>query len=232
MKPSQPVLEIANALVHGGPEGYAIPPVTLRLLPGEFALIDTSDPQHAAWLADLCCGLHTPAEGSVRFLGHDWTATTPDFAAALRGRIGRIFGNAGWIDFLDISTNILLPQLHHTWRDPRDLQEEAAMLASSFGLPGLPMGRLGDLSAKDLARAACIRAFLGEPSLLVLESPLQGRFTDLIVPLLDALTSARQRGAAAIWLTGSDLVWPDRTVPVTHRLRLRAYGLIPTGRAA
>lgn len=232
MPSTQPVLEIADAVVQVGPAGYAIPPVTLRLLPGEFALVDTSDPRHAAWFADLCCGFHPPAEGSVSFLGHDWSAMTPDFAAALRGRIGRVFGDAGWIEFVDISTNILLPQLHHTWREERELREEAAGLASGFGLPGLPMGRPKDLPAKDLARAACIRAFLGEPALLVLESPLQGRFTDLIVPLLDALTSARQRGAAAIWLTGSDLVWPDRSVPVTYRLRLRDYGLIAAGRAA
>jgi phospholipid/cholesterol/gamma-HCH transport system ATP-binding protein len=232
MESRQPIVEVANALVLGGPEGYAIPPVTLRLLPGEFALVDTNDPQHAAWFADLCCGFHSPVEGTVRFLGHDWTTTTPDFAAALRGRIGRIFGRAGWIEFLDISTNILLPQLHHTWREEPELREEAAHLAMAFGLPGLPMGRPSDLSAKDLARAACIRAFLGEPALLILESPLQGRFGDLIVPILDVLTSARQRGAAAIWLTGSDLVWPDRSVPVTHRLRLREYGLVTAGRAA
>ena len=84
----------------------------------------------------------------------------------------------------------------------------------------------------DLARAACIRAFLGEPALLLLESPLQGRFADLMVPLIEALTSARQNGAAAIWLSSNDLVWRDRSIPVSHRLRLREYGLIPARRAA
>jgi phospholipid/cholesterol/gamma-HCH transport system ATP-binding protein len=232
MASAQPILDISHAVPQAGVDEFRIPPITLQLLPSEFALVETNDPQRAAWFADLCCGFVRLTEGTVTFLGRDWTAMTPDYAAALRGRIGRVFGNAAWIEFLDMATNVLLPQLHHTRRDARELREEAAKLAGSFGLPGLPMGHPRDLSTKDLARAACIRAFLGEPALLLLESPLQGRFTDLAVPTLEALTSARQKGAAAIWLTGSDLVWRDRSVPVTHRLRLRDYGLIPARRAA
>lgn len=228
----QPVLDLWQAVPQTGADEFRIQPITLQLMPGDLALVETNDPRRAAWFADLCCGFVRLTEGTVTFLGRDWTTVTPDYAAALRGRIGRIFGNAGWIEFIDVATNVLLPQLHHTRRDARELREEAARLAGSFGLPGLPTGRPQDLSAKDLARAACVRAFLGEPALLLLESPLQARFGDLAVPLLDALTAARQRGAAAIWLTGSDYVWRDRSAPVTHRLRLRDYGLFPVRRAA
>ena len=232
MASAQPVLDVSNAVPVSGPDEPAMAPVSLQLLPGELALIEMNDPRRAARFADLCCGLIRLAEGSVKFLGRDWTAMTHDYAAALRGRIGRVFAEGGWIEFVDIATNIFLPQLHHTRRDARDVREEAAKLACRFGLPGLPIGNPRDLSTKDLARAACIRAFLGEPALLVLESPLQGRFTDLIVPLVEILTSARQNGAAAIWLTNSELVWRDRSIPVTHRLRLREYGLMPGRRAA
>jgi len=232
MASNQPVLDIWQAAPETGLDEFRIQPITLQLLPGEFALIETSEPQRAAWFADLCCGFVRLAEGTVSFLGRDWTATTPDYAAALRGRIGRVFGNVGWIDFLDVATNVLLPQLHHTRRDARELREEAATLASGFGLPGLPIGHPRDLSAKDLARAACIRAFLGEPALLLLESPLQARFADLAAPVLEALTAARQKGSAVIWLTSSDHVWRDQSAPVTHRLRLRDYGLFPVRRTA
>ena len=232
MASAQPVLDVSKAVPVRGADEPGMAPVSLQLFPGELALIEINDPRRAARFADLCCGLVRLAEGSVKFLGRDWTAMTHDYAAALRGRIGRVFAEGGWIEFVDIATNIFLPQLHHTRRDGRDVREEAAKLACRFGLPGLPIGNPRDLSTKDLARAACIRAFLGEPALLVLESPLQGRFTDLIVPLVEILTSARQNGAAAIWLTNSELVWRDRSIPVTHRLRLREYGLMPGRRAA
>jgi phospholipid/cholesterol/gamma-HCH transport system ATP-binding protein len=116
--------------------------------------------------------------------------------------------------------------------DPNELRDRATALCCAFGLPGLPLVRPGELAASDLARAACVRAFLGDPALVLLESPVQGRFTNLMPPLLNALAAARDRGAAAIWFTRSDLVWRDPSVPATMRLRLGERGLAPTMRAA
>src|ERR1700751_5300394 len=142
-----------------------------------------------------------------------------------------IIQHAIGIGFMDVATNILLPQLHHTHDDPSELREHATALCCAFGLPGLPLVRPGELAATDLARAACVRALLGDPALVLLESPVQGRFTTLLPPLLNALAAARDRGAAAIWFTRSDLVWRDSSVPATLRLRLNERGLVPTMRA-
>jgi phospholipid/cholesterol/gamma-HCH transport system ATP-binding protein len=228
----RPVLEIENAQAKIGPEGMRILPISLQLMRGDLALVEARDPELAAWFADLCSGLVPLAEGAVHFMDHDWSKMPRDYAAALRGRIGRVFAAGGWIEFADMAANILLPQLHHTRADVRALREEAAKLAYAFGLPGLPLGQVRNVPAMDLARAACIRAFLGEPQLLLLESPLQGRFDDLLVPLLEALAVVRQNGAAAIWLSNNEQVWRDRSVPASHRLRLRDYGLVPVRRAA
>ena len=203
--------------------------VDLCLLSGEFALVDSRHSGQVAWLADLCSGLLPLAAGSVRFLGRDWSAMPWDYAAALRGRIGRVFRSGGWIGSVDVATNILLPQLHHTRDDPSGLRERAVALSCAFGLPGLPLVRPLELVASDLARAACVRAFFGDPELILLESPVQGRFITLIAPLLNALAAARDRGAAAIWFTRSDLVWNDLSFPATHRLRLGERGLVPVG---
>jgi phospholipid/cholesterol/gamma-HCH transport system ATP-binding protein len=226
------VLELADAVGRAPPPEAPSTPITLQLAAGDLAMVDARDERRAAWFADLCSGLVPLESGSVRFLDHDWTAMPTHYAAALRGRIGRVFARGGWIEFADMATNILLPQLHHTRRDRAELQEEAAELAVEFGLPGLPTGSVSEVSALDRARAACVRAFLGEPALLLLESPVQGRFVDLQVPLLNAIAKARSAGAAAIWLAGSDRVWGDQSVPATHRLRLRDDGLRPTRRAA
>lgn len=227
----QPVLDIADARPIVQAEDASAPSVTLRLMPGDLALIDLRQSDRTEWFADLCCGVVGVSEGSVRFLGRDWAAMPRHYAAALRGRIGRVFAFGGWVEFIDTETNILLPQLHHTRRDIADLREAAAQLAGAFGLPGLPLGRPGDLSPADRARAACVRAFLGEPALVLLESPIGGQFADLMAPLLNAAAAVRSAGGAALWLTRSDLVWNDRSFPATHRLRLRERGLA-TPRAA
>ena len=229
MDPSVPILGLAAARPRRDANDATAIEVDLCLGPGEVALVDGRHSSRSAWLADLCCGLLPLSGGSARFLGRDWSAMPQDYAAALRGRIGRVFQSGNWIDFIDVATNILLPQLHHTRDDPSDLRERAIVLSCAFGLPGLPLARPGDLTANDLARAACVRAFLGDPELLLLESPVQGRFNNLIAPLLDALAAARDRGAAAIWFTRSDLVWRDPSFPATHRLRLSEYGLVPVG---
>ena len=225
MDPSVPILDLSAAQPRH--EGGAAAAVDLRLLAGEFALVDARNSARPAWLADLCSGLLPLAAGSVRFLGCDWSAMPWDYAAALRGRIGRVFQSGSWIGSMDVATNIMLPQLHHTRDDPSSLRERAVALSCAFGLPGLPLVRPSELVASDLARAACVRAFLGDPELILLESPVQGRFIGLIAPLLNALALARDRGAATLWFTRSDVVWRDPSFPVTHRLRLSERGLLP-----
>jgi phospholipid/cholesterol/gamma-HCH transport system ATP-binding protein len=231
MDPSAPVLDLAAARPQAWADEAPVPAIDLRLMAGELALVDARHAARPARLGDLCCGLVPLAVGSARFLGRDWSAVPPDYADALRGRIGRVFFSGSWIGFMDVATNILLPQLHHTRDDPSELRERATALCCAFGLPGLPLVRPGELAAGDLARAACVRALLGDPALVLLESPVQGRFTTLLPPLLNALAAARDRGAAAIWFTRSDVVWRNPSIPATMRLRLGERGLVPTMRA-
>lgn len=232
MAADTPVLEFVAARAASDPDEIPAPPLSLRLMPGELALIDVPNPARSTWFADLCTGLVPLTTGAVRFLDRDWAQMPPDYAAALRGRIGRVFHDGGWVDFIDLSTNILLPMLHHTRTEPAALRASATTLSRFFGLPGLPRGRPSSLSVPDRARAACVRAFLGEPALLLLESPLQGYLTELKIPLLEAVAAARGRGAAVIWLTNYGMVWRDPTVPADHRLRLHERGLIAMRRAA
>src|SRR5262249_27895299 len=147
---------------------------------------------------------------------------------------GRVFGVGGWIGFLNVAENILLPQLHHTHEERSVLGDRAAELARGFGMPGLPMERPRDLSAPDLARAACVRAFLGNPALLLLESPVPGDVPDLMEPLLGALAEARSNGAAAIWLARRDLARdvPPRFLRASQTLRFSEQGLVTGRRAA
>lgn len=224
------ILELDAAAIA---EPATLPPMSLRLAAGELALIDAPEPDLAAAFADLAAGLLPAAAGAVRFMGQDWAELTRDAAGALRGRIGRVFGDGGWIPHLDVATNVVLPALHHTGRSEESLRERAAELAMLFALPGLPLSRPGRLQREDLARAACVRALLGEPRLLLLESPLQrGIAIELAPPLLDACARLRRLGGAVIWLTRTPAIWNDAAIPCAHRLRLSDNGLAPAGRAA
>ena len=198
----------------------------IDLFGGDLALINLERPRFGSILADACCGLHRTTAGSIFFLGKNWAMLPSDTANALRGRIGRVFTTGNWINRMTLLDNILLPQLHHTRRKVNELRDEAAQLARHFGLPGLPLGYPADIIRADHQRAACIRAFLGQPSLILLEEPTFGAYPEIVPPLVNAIRNACEGGAAVIWLTLEDQVWNDSLLPATYRFRLTAHKLM------
>lgn len=207
-------------------------PIDLSIGADELVLVDARDTMLASGFADLCCGVQAPDDGAVRFMARDWSQQPAETANALRGLIGHVLARPGWLPFLDATANILLQQRHHTRANTPTLRAEAARLATEFGLPGLPRGPMDKLTADDLIRAGLVRAFLGAPMLVILESPVHGLFRDLVPALLRQVSELRHRGGAAIWLTRSRLIWDDRVFPATQRLRLDYQGLIPAGHGA
>jgi phospholipid/cholesterol/gamma-HCH transport system ATP-binding protein len=224
--PATPVLQLDDVWLplpdHQGP-GVA---VDLTLHSGELVLVQPGDEQHEQLLADLACGLVPPERGMVRFLGRAWSEATPDQANALRGRIGQVPRRGAWIPHLSLLDNLLLPQLYHTRRPYDEVRAEAARWAGWFGLAGLPTGRPADVPSAILQRAACIRAFLGAPSLIVVES-LPGLADGLLAPLVNAMRIARDRDAAVLWFVEDGAIYEDRSLPATGRLRLLGEALVP-----
>jgi phospholipid/cholesterol/gamma-HCH transport system ATP-binding protein len=218
-----PVLALAGAV--GDAPFLPRAPLALSLAPGEFALIDTPGPRRGAVFADLCEGLTPLAAGEVRFLGRDWQQVPQIHAEAMRGRIGRLFHQRLSADTPDVAARILLARLHHTRVPEPDLRAEAASIAVQLGLPGLPVGPARELSEQDLLRAAAVRAFLGEPRLLILELATAAQHEDFIGRLLVVCAAARRRGAAVMWLAVAGPALRLRAVMPTQRLRLSDTGL-------
>jgi len=198
----------------------------LEVFGGDLFLIRLARSEQTSTFADACAGIIQPLRGAVYFLGRNWQRLRPDHANALRGRIGRVFTRANWIKHLSLLENIMLPQLYHTHRRAAGIRYEAGELAERFGLPGVPLGLPGDFTPADLQRAACVRAFLGRPSLLLLQEPTIGMPSEILPPLIQAIRDARNRGAAVIWLTRESGIWNDASIPSTHRYRLVARKLM------
>lgn len=222
-----PILELRAAQPSFDESGMAPVPIDLRLMPGDCAVVECRDFARATLFADLCCGMISLASGSVRFMGLDWSELGDRQLYALRGRIGRITRRGSWLDLFGTHKNIILQQLHHTLRPAEDVVEDAMALGLAFGFPGLPVTSPGHLSTADLARAACVRAFLGRPDLLVLEDISDLLPADATVAFLEAVTAARDRGAAVIWFVRHAATWADYRSAVNVHLRLLDEGLFP-----
>jgi len=199
--------------------------VSFELGRGDLFLLRMERENERLPLADAMQGLAEIKGGTVSFMGEPWSELPTDRAASQRGRIGRLFDHDGWISDLDIEENILLAQMHHTKRSEADIVREALGLARAFGLPGLPRGRADKVRRWDLRKAACVRAFLGQPDLIIIEQPVRGLYADLIAPLLNAVQSARRRGAAVLWTLTDPQIWKNAVMHATFRARMRGAEL-------
>lgn len=224
------VLEIAHATVFSGEHGHANRMHgSMRADPGDLVLVQVTDLHQAELWADLAVGLVTPENGRVSMLGNDLSELDMETGNWLRGRVGRVFSRGNWMDHLSLLDNILLSARHHHRRDEDALRAEASALATAFGLPGIPLGAPDGFTPMDLQRAACVRAFLGDPLLVILEDPTYAAHTNLLKPLVDAIRVARNRGAAVIWFSPAVEIWRDRSIPVTRRYRVAGNELMEVG---
>ena len=212
--------------------GENLPRAALRLdlHAGDFAVIEVPGPRRGAAFADMCSGLVRLAGGEVRFLGRDWSKMPDDHADALRGHIGRLFHQPIRADTPDVAARVLLGRMHHTRVPEAGLRAEATRLALRFGLPGLPAGPARQVPEAILLRAACVRAFLGEPRLLILELPVTAQQDDLLPALLAAGAAARGLGAAVLWLAAPGPALRDPGIRAAQQLRLSDAGLSPIRR--
>ena len=193
---------------------------SFELGPGDLLIVRMERENERLPLADTAEGLMTPKQGRVLFFEEDWQSMSPDYSAAQRGKIGRLFEEGGWVSDLEVDQNIMLAQRHHTRRSDHEIMEEALQLARVFGLPGLPRGRPASIRRWDLRKAACIRAFLGLPKFIILEQPVRGFYADLVAPLISAVQSARRRGAAVLWTVTDLRIWNHPSIFPTIRARM------------
>lgn len=194
----------------------------VHLAPGAMVVLDAGGPEVERALVDIALGLAVPAAGTMRLLGHDWQTLPQAYAAALRGRVGFVPNRGGWLGHLPTAANLLLRQRYHR-RTPTDqLIREAGGLAARFLLPGIPLDPIAAMHPRDRLRAACVRAFLGEPILVVVETPFETTWGSLLEPLMVSFQEVRERGGAVLWCLSDDPLFDDPTLPADGRLRLRA----------
>ncbi len=200
--------------------------VDLVLAPGELVLIDAEVVEQEEVVVDVALGLVAPDAGEVRFRGHAWPELSGEFAAALRGRIGLIPRRGGWMGELSTLANVLLQSRFHQRTDAMMLVEAARRLATRFFLPGLPLDPVGAMHPRDRLRAACVRAFVAEPDLVVVETPLTAGWGSLLPPLVEAMQEVRDRGGAVLWFLTDDDLFDEPSLPADRRYYLRGRTLV------
>jgi len=199
--------------------------VDLDLAPGGLALVQVPRGPGAATLGEAAVGLLAPFKGLVRFMGSVWSDVSGARAIELRSAIGRVYEQTEWVSNLNVDENVILASCHHGSRPEEEIVDEALGLAQGFGLSELSSSRPDLVGHSELRACALVRAFLGEPTLLVLERPLRGVADQLFKPLVKEVSRARARGAGVLWMTPEERVLDSGELQADVRYVLEAGGL-------
>ena len=175
----------------------------LNVAAGQIAFVEVSEPIRSAYFVDVCLGLDRPAVGQVRLLGIDWCDLQAGEAMRHREQVGTLLWHGNWLDHLPVMDNIVLASAHHGTRSSEQITAEALRLARRFGLPGLPAGRPPELSRDELMRAACVKAFLGEPMLVLIEDPTVAAARAIQHALAAEFINVQNRGGAVVCCVAS-----------------------------
>ncbi|MCX6348354.1 MAG: hypothetical protein NTV79_02475 [Candidatus Aureabacteria bacterium] len=197
-----PILEFKDVCIEPRPPyDTGLEGASFAIAPGELLLVEVEKGHGRNPLADVAEGLVDPDRGAVFFRGREWAAMTAGESAENRGRIGRVFESGGWLSNLNIDENATLSQRHHTVRPVEEIGAEAEGLARAFGLSELPKIRPAVAKRPERRAAEWVRAFIGEPSLIILEHPMSEAYNASFPALAAAAAAATRRGAGVLWLT-------------------------------
>lgn len=206
--------------------------LNLDLGRGEAALLEVGEEADMDLFVDLCLGLTDPVSGDVAFLNARWREQSYADALTRRASIGTLAGTPVWPVHVSVAEAVMMPSLHHGGDEVAGLAVRAALLARRFGLPGLPVGNRESVAVRQLVRAACIRAFLGNPDLVLIADPTLERTAELALPLAHAIREVQDRGGAVLWIVESIGAPAARYVMPQHALRYGDRGLVSLQRAA
>jgi len=199
--------------------------IDLRVGAGEVVFVEADDSVRTGCLVDLVLGLDLPQSGSVRLNGTDWRELTRTEALERRSRIGTVLWQGNWLDHQPVMDGIVLAARHHGQVAPDAVAGQAMRLARRFGLPGLPAGRPGELPDHVLLRASCVKAFVGEPILVVIEDPDVAGFPGLRQALAAEFIAVQNRGGAVICCVASLAAPVCGMLGATPWLRMSDRGL-------
>jgi phospholipid/cholesterol/gamma-HCH transport system ATP-binding protein len=223
-----PVLEFVNATIQ--PESHQmvqVENVSFAICPCETVVVYVEEGREHLPLADAAEGLVEIDQGQVRFCGQTWSALSATRQSEMRGRIRRVFESYGWISNLDVMENICLGEAHHTRRSMDEIVAEANELARKLGLAGVPDRRPARVWGTTLRKLEWVRAFMGRPTLIVLERPLFGATRADLPYVVQGVRAAAEAGAAVLWIASEAEAFNGAELGNTRSFAMRGRELVP-----
>ena len=182
---------------------YAVKDVSLRLCPGEVALVTGRSGSGKTTLMNMLAGLLTPTEGRVRLNETDLYALPDGALSRLRGeKFGVILQGRSAVDTLTVLENVLLPQ---QLRGGRADREAAMRWLDALGIADLKDARPAELSGGEVRRMAIARALVGDPEVILADEPTGDLDDANTMAVLSLLRKSAVEDGKAVLLISHDV---------------------------
>jgi len=195
--PARPPIIDAHGVSRTFRERPALDRVSLAVAAGEIHAILGRNGAGKTTLLRILAGLTSPTEGVVTVLGQDATSGS----RALRGRIGLVpSGDRSFYLRLSGIENLVFFARLNGLRKRAGL-ERAHQVLASVGLEQAADQRVGEYSHGMQKRLSVARAFLTEPSVLLVDEATHDLDPHAARVVHELVREAAERGTAVIWAT-------------------------------
>jgi putative ABC transport system ATP-binding protein len=184
-------------------ETAALKGVDLTLEAGEFVALRGPSGSGKSTLLACLAGLDDPGGGSVDVAGERISRRPEAQRARLRARfIGMLMQSGNLVEHLDVENNMALQR----YLAGRPADESPADLLNQLGLAHRKKSLPSQLSGGEAARAGLAVALSAAPALLICDEPTAEVDAETERDIIALLHDQRQRGAAVLIATHSDIL--------------------------
>lgn len=203
------ILEINNVTKYygnGEAVSKALNGVSFRMEQGEFTAVMGASGSGKSTLLNVIATIDRPSSGRI-LLGEKDIAEMreQELAAFRRDRLGFIFQEYNLLDTLTVAENIVLPlnlQKRPVQETQEKLQSVSASLEITEQLPRFPR----QLSGGQRQRAACARALITDPALILADEPTGALDSANSKSLMQTFTLMNQQLGSTILMVTHDAV--------------------------
>ncbi|MCL1945095.1 MAG: amino acid ABC transporter ATP-binding protein [Firmicutes bacterium] len=145
--------------------------------------------------------LETPTSGEIVFDNNIIDSTQKNINE-IRQKIGFVFQNFNLFANKTILKNLTLaPSLHNKTVSKAEIDEQAIVLLSKFGLQDKAHVYPSNLSGGQKQRVAIVRALMLQPQIMLFDEPTSALDPELVQDVLNAIKTLQQEGMTMVIVT-------------------------------
>ena len=170
--PNEPILEFSG-VSFADQDRVILDNISFKVSGGETRILLGRNGAGKSLIMKLANGLLKPDEGTVRVFGNDLNYLSEDDLFALRQDIGMVFQEGALFDSLSVRDNVAY-QLEENHVSKAEIETRVLEVLRFVGLDGTIDNFPPELSGGMQRRVAVARALIGNPELLLYDSPTGG----------------------------------------------------------